>query len=297
MVVNKGTDTRQIKYYTSRSDFPSTGSSSYRYYAIDTHKYYEWAGYSYREIGSGNSIKAAEICTSINASGETQAVINANKIYLLGETIANKITADYISSKIADIPVLNARSLSVTGTISCGGYVYGDNFVIGSSTGGPNNQYVTNAITELQFTTSGTTVTLQKKDFADSSWVDVGSFSRATALSGAWSGGKITVSANAGNVPDLVQEIRGDGGSRSGATVSIGIYAYTAQGILIGATGRTVDYVLTTHSQCASGLARYNNGSDGKVHLYAKSGDNYYDCGNHFWYWRDTNQNLTTYYD
>jgi hypothetical protein len=97
-------------------------------------------------------------------------------------------------------------------------------------------------------------------------------------------------------VPDLVQEIRGGDGSRSGVTVSIPINAYTEQGRLIGSTGRTVSHVLTQHTNCVSGLARYNNLSDGRVHLYAKSGNTYYDCGNHYWYYKDTNQDLTTYY-
>ena len=184
----------------------------------------------------GNYIKAAEICAAINDDGSSQATIRADHIYLLGETIAEKVSADFIKSRIATIPVLNTRSLSATGTISCSGYVYGDNFVIGSSSGGAGNKYVSNAIEQLQFVTSGTTVWLQKKDFADTNWVNVGSFERATALSGAWSGRKITVSANASNVPDLVNEIRAES-SWSGRTVTVKVYAYTATGQLIGDTG------------------------------------------------------------
>ena len=181
-------------------------------------------------------IRAGEICMAINDDGSSQAVIRADKIYLLGETIAEKVSADFIKSRIATIPVLNTRSLSATGTISCTGYNYAQEYVLGSATGGAGNKYVSNAIEQLQFVTSGTTVTLQKKDFKDSSWVNVGSFERATALSGAWSGRKITVSANASNVPDLVNEIRAES-SWSGRTVTVKVYAYTATGQLIGDTG------------------------------------------------------------
>ena len=165
-------------------------------------------------VGKDGQVTAASIVLSINqSSGESEAKIDAQRVYIGEEksttVIAGKcelsdVTANYIAGKIATIPVLNTRSLSATGTISCTGYVYGDNFVLGSSTGGPNNKYVTNAITELQIVDNGNnTYTLQKKDFGDSSWVDVGTFEHAastgTTLSGSWSGNTLTVTATPQN--------------------------------------------------------------------------------------------------
>ena len=198
-------------------------------------------------VGTNGKVTAASICLAIN-NGGSSATINADKIYLLGQTIANTISADYISSKIATLSVLNVRSLAVTGSVSCDGFVYADEFVIGTnSSGAQNNKYVSNAIYDLKFAKSGGTVTLQKKDFGDTSWVNVDSFSRATALSGTWSGGKITMSANADNVPDLIQEIRGGEASWSGDIATVTIYAYTNEGRLIGTTGRSITVDATGH--------------------------------------------------
>ena len=191
-------------------------------------------------VGKDGQVTAASICLAIN-NGGSSATINADKIYLLGQTIANTITADYINSKVGTIPVLNTRSVSVTGYINSTGFIYAPEFVIGTnSSGAQNNKYVSNAITDLKFSKSGGTVTLQKKDFGDTSWVNVDSFSRATALSGTWSGGKITMSANADNVPNLIHEIRGGEASWSGNVATTTIYAYTNTGQLIGTTGRSI---------------------------------------------------------
>ena len=77
-------------------------------------------------VGTKNGtdyIKAGEICLAINDSNEAEATINASKIYLLGETIANTITADYISSQLSSLSLINAQAIAVTGGISCGGNI------------------------------------------------------------------------------------------------------------------------------------------------------------------------------
>ena len=138
-----------------------------------------------------NVIKAASICVAINQSGDSAATINADKIYLLGQTIANTITADYIQTKIASLATLNVASIkSERGTAN----MYGlktTTFEQGGVT-----CYVPNAVWNLQITQSGNTYKLQRKRFNDDAWVDVGSFSRATSLSGSWSGGIVTISAS-----------------------------------------------------------------------------------------------------
>ena len=139
-------------------------------------------------VDANGNVTAASITAAVN-NGGSNIYIEANKIHLLGQTIANTIDADYISSAIASIPVVNARSIYSSGVISSGGYVYADDFVIGvNGSGAQNNKYLHNAITELRITQSGNTYTLQKKDFDDSDWQDVDSFSRATTLTGVWGG-------------------------------------------------------------------------------------------------------------
>lgn len=69
---------------------------------------------------NGNYIKAGEIALSINATtGESAALIEASHIHLLGETIANQITAEYITAKLATV------SLLTVGAINAGGYWVG----------------------------------------------------------------------------------------------------------------------------------------------------------------------------
>ena len=140
----------------------------------------------------GNYIKAAEIAVSINEStGEGEAKIDADHVYIgnsksstviAGKCSLSDVTASYISSQL-----LNAGHITVNGMT-----VVGDLYV---STG-QHSQNVTAAIWDLNIAQSGNTYTLQRKRMSDGSWVDVGTFSRATTLSGAWSGGTLTVSAS-----------------------------------------------------------------------------------------------------
>lgn len=177
---------------------------------------------------TGNHIRAGQICLAINNDGSSDAVIEATKIHLLGDTIADTITANYISTKIASLSLLSTRSISSSGsgaTISCSGYIYGDDFVIGSSTGGANNKYVHNAIEELQITSSGNTYKLQKKDFSDSDWVDVGTFSRAVASWDlGWSSGTFTAKAEPQN-QSVTTTLEQGASSWDGRTVTIYINA------------------------------------------------------------------------
>ena len=145
-------------------------------------------------VGADGTVTAASICLAVNRAGSS-ATINADKIYLLGQTIANQITADYISSKIATLSVLRVASLTSTGNIyTSNGYVMAPYLYLGSAGNATN---VANAIMALKVVQSGNDYKIQKMDFDDGDWVDVpGTFSRATTLSGAWSSGVFTVSAS-----------------------------------------------------------------------------------------------------
>lgn len=145
-------------------------------------------------VDSNGNVTAASIAVAINNAGEGVATINASKIYLLGQTIADTITADYISTKIASLSVLNVGAISATGNITTTNGVVMAPYIYLGTTG--STRSLANAITALRIELSGNTYTLQKQDFDDNSWVDVGTFSRATTLTGAWSSGKFTVSAS-----------------------------------------------------------------------------------------------------
>ena len=142
-------------------------------------------------VGKDGRVTAASICLAIN-SGGSSATINADKIYLLGQTIANTITADYIDSKVQTIANVQVKRLTLTNN----GYITlptGDGNV--SITGASAVDFIKN----LRIQLSGNTYTLQKVTLGDADWQTVGSFSRATSLSGAWSGNEpktLTVSAS-----------------------------------------------------------------------------------------------------
>lgn len=184
MVVNQGSDTREIKYYEKYSDFPLPGSNLYRYYDMQFHRYYEWRNGGYVRIGDSRTIKAADICTAINEDGDPIAVINAAKIYLLGQTIANTITANYIDSKISTLATLHAKDITAN-SITANVNLYLPNGLSVYSQG----------IWQLSLTQDGNTYTLKELKL-NGDEREVGSFSRATSLSGEWSGRNYTVTAS-----------------------------------------------------------------------------------------------------
>ena len=66
----------------------------------------------------------------------------------------------------------------------------------------------------LQIVQNGNNYTLQKKTMLiPGSWVDVGTFSRATSLSGAWSGGELTVTASpqGATLKGIIDSVLGNG--------------------------------------------------------------------------------------
>lgn len=131
-------------------------------------------------VGTNGEVTAASICLAINNGGST-ATINAGKIYLLGQTIANTVTADYISAKIETLARLTANSIWCN-TVTAGTNIYGPNGLSLWSNGlwnvtleGPSN----NVYTLKQQTLNGTIS-------------QIGTFSRAiTSATASWSDGKV----------------------------------------------------------------------------------------------------------
>ena len=143
-------------------------------------------------VGSDGHVTAASICLAINSAGSS-ATIRADKIYLLGETIANTVTADYISTKIATIPTLRGIAASFSGNVSASGGLFGQVYV-GS---GYSYTNISDGLSAVNISQSGNTYTLQYKKFSDSSWQNVTpSFSRAVSSWGVGGGsGKVNVTA------------------------------------------------------------------------------------------------------
>ena len=218
------TDTRPIRYIYKTEYLPRPGDSSVIYYCQDVKKYYEWKSStnSYHETTPGKYIKAGEICLAINESGETEAVIEADKIHLLGETIANKISANYIKTKIATIPSLTVQA--VTGTTASFNNVYGGNFSFRSSAGAgyAYTSFKDLFVTSLNLSLENNTYTLTANN-ANAVAVSTVTFSRATTLTGAWDSGTYTVSASPqGNTRSTTLQLLTPSGdiTRSGKSVS-----------------------------------------------------------------------------
>lgn len=129
------------------------------------------------------------------ADRATIADLNAQKARI--DTLNSiAVTTNNLSAKIAALSTITAKALGVTGNVG----VNGNLTVAGSISAGSgltvNNVSVGTAINALQLSLSGNTYTLKKKHINDSSWTDVGTFSRATSLSGAWSGATYKVTAS-----------------------------------------------------------------------------------------------------
>ena len=154
--------------------------------------------------GSSAEVKRAAIILAIN-NGASSAHIDADEVYIgndksstviagkttLAEVESEKLNATYLNSLIGNIPILSVRSLSIQsgGSINSAGYIYAPNFVIGSnSSGGGGNVYLSNAVIGVDVT--GNVLTLTQANGNETS------FSKATSLSGAWSGSTLTVTAS-----------------------------------------------------------------------------------------------------
>ena len=271
MVVNQGSDTREIKYYEKYSDFPLPGSNLYRYYDMQFHRYYEWRSGGYVRIGDDKSIKAADICTSINESGDPIAVINAAKIYLLGQTIANTITANYIDAKISTLATLHAKDITAN-SITAGVNLYLPNGLSVYSQG----------LWTVSLTQDGNTYTL-KQTTLNGTESTIGSFSRATTLTGAWSSGTFTVSASpqGNSQTTALKSVAAADVTWNGDTGTFNIYAYNNGSETPVDTGKTmsvtapVPHAITAFDTNAPAGETYNNltnNADG----YVLSGSNAY---------------------
>lgn len=189
------TDTRPIRYVYQTSMLPRPGDPSVIYYCQDSKKYYEWntSTNSYHLTEPGKFIKAGEIVESINEAGETEAHIDADKVYIgnsksttviNGKLNVSDFTAESISARLATLAQVVVNGLNVIGDV----YV---------RNGAGSQQNVSAAIWDIQLSGPVNNVyTLKRRRINEANYVDIGTFSRATTLSGAWSSGRFTVSAS-----------------------------------------------------------------------------------------------------
>ena len=259
-------DTRPIQYIYQTSRLPRPGDSSVIYYCYDTKKYYEWVSStnSYRETTPGKYIKAGEIVTSINEAGESEAHIDANKVYIGNDkstTVINgkcqlsDVTADYIKNKIATIATLSTQAITNSGSVHSSSVEANNIYFIGSDgQGHQTNTTLKDAIKSLQITLSGNTYTLQKKSYNDADWANVGTFSRATALTDAWSSGTLTVTASPQGETLIRTLVEGTKENEDGT-------AYTTGGI----------YYVPIKSQWESGGTTYSEATGKRIKFDAST--------------------------
>lgn len=140
-------------------------------------------------VGKDGEVTAASITLAIN-EGRSGAWIDADNVWIgnsksttviAGKLEASDITADFLSAKIATIPTLRGIAASFSGNVSTtSGVIAYQVYADGNNISNPVTE------TRVQGPTSGV-YTLQHRT-ADGIWHDAGTFSRATSLTGDWSG-------------------------------------------------------------------------------------------------------------
>lgn len=249
-------------------------------------------------VGADGQVTAASIVLAINQStGQSEAKIDADHVYIgndksttviAGKLEASDITADFLSAKIAQMSLVSVTQLASSGGISFGGGSYNltsaglgtfSSVQTGSLTLG-GNQAFTNCIVDASVANntltltraSGTTVT----------------FSKATTLSGAWSGATYTVTASPqGNTNSITVEARW---SYSTALHRYTVTAYSGAARATDHTGQEAynqgwnDCIAETRDNHPAGLYTRDTGVYGgsTVH-YISSGGTYLNVGSG-WY-------------
>lgn len=218
----------------------------------------------------GNYIKAASITLAINNAGSS-AMINADKIYLLGETIANTITADYINGKIATIPTLTGIAASFSGNVSCSGLFAGQVYV-GS---GGSYRNLSNPVQYVQLTGPENNVYTLRVTKLDGTYKNY-TFSRAIAsASWEWSGSAVKVTLSPQGQA-FTSNISVDNWSGTGSVSYNTSNKKVSQNIQI--LDNTGD-VITTYSVSIDATKAYNAGkSDGEGTATANYNRGWNDC-------------------
>ena len=157
-------------------------------------------------VGDDGEVTAASIVLAINESeGTSEARIDANHVYIGNNKsttiISGKLNTSDLAAEIARITTLNTLAISADGNIQCSGGMVTKSLAVnqsygitaagtGTFSGIKLGNYSSFSDCVKDASVSGNTLTLTK---ASGGTV---TFSKATSLSGAWSGNKYTVTAS-----------------------------------------------------------------------------------------------------
>lgn len=228
-------DASKLRTYSSKTAFPATGQSGFFYKDTSTNLMYMWENGAYVQYTlnsdgtEASSIKSGDIILSINENGDTEARLNADRV-LVGKgaltidsldlpdwmdttegAIAEKATiidlkalkarvgtleTDYLktenlSAAISNLDGVTAKILDANVIeISAGeGHYLRSDALIQAYGGIQDNKGHVYNVYDASLSKDGKTLTIYKLNG------DPISFSKATTLEGAWSGGSLTVNA------------------------------------------------------------------------------------------------------
>jgi hypothetical protein len=213
-------------------------------------------------VGKDGEVTAASITLAIN-EGRSGAWIDANNVWIgndksttviAGKLEASDITADFLSAKIATIPTLRGIAASFSGNVSTtSGVIAYQVYADGNNISNPVIE------TRVQGPTSNV-YTLQHKT-ADGTWHDAGTFSRATSLSGAWSGGTFTVTASPqGNTASTTITL--DGGTGGVASPDYTANSFISHKAYVNVKGSQTSGTATVKKILVDATNEYNAGFD-----------------------------------
>ena len=213
-------------------------------------------------VGKDGEVTAASITLAIN-EGKSGAWIDADNVWIgnsksttviAGKLEASDITADFLSAKIATIPTLRGIAASFSGNVSTtSGVIAYQVYADGNNISNPVIE------TRVQGPTSNV-YTLQHKT-ADGTWHDAGTFSRATSLSGAWSGGTFTVTASPqGNTASTTITL--DGGTGGVASPDYTANSFISHKAYVNVKGSQTSGTATVKKILVDATNEYNAGFD-----------------------------------
>ena len=218
-----------------------------------------------------NVIKSASIVTAINGDS-SEVIISADHLDLDGY-----VTASELDTWIQDVDLLNAQIVQGI-HVRANSYEFLDNGQIIDIT----DTVTSNPITSVKIDgPTNNTYKLQYKRVSDTEWQDAESFSRATSLSGVWSGNTYTVTAspqgNTNSVSPVVHTI----GSQGSAYMQVCVATPTSGGSGYEDHGnKTTLYLVTSSGSRTAYLKSANSTTSGEVYAQTTISDSNLSAGN-----------------
>ena len=181
-------------------------------------------------VGQDGQVTAASIVLAINASDESVAHIDAQKVYIgnqksttviNGKISLSDVTAAVIQARVGTLAEFQVQGILVNGNMvfgpNSGGFSIAASKATFSNAAGQTVSTITpkDFLKDVQIVASGSGYKLQKKEAFDADWQDAGTFNRAVSLSGGWNSGVYAISATAGSIsqqPDVYGRTLSDAG-------------------------------------------------------------------------------------